>query len=60
MKYFQLLLLRIKEHHRRCDHKKKAIYLILTVESCSSPNIMVNIKPEKLGCNQDAGYLKIT
>lgn len=38
---------------------KKAIYLIFTVESCGSPNTAVNIKLDKLGCNQDAGYLKI-
>ena len=39
---------------------KKAIYLIFTSESCGSPNTAVNIKPDKLGCNQDARYLQIT
>ena len=39
---------------------QKAIYLILAVESCGSPNTTVNVKPDKLGCNSDTGYLKIT
>lgn len=57
MKYFLVLFWSTKEHPGEYDHKM-VIYLILTVESCGSPNTAFNIKPDKLHCIQDACILK--